>query len=56
MQLFAHKLSTIERSDCIYEFKGGRIVAFGNYQQLLKQSQTFFNMVEIAKRTHGSNL
>ena len=52
----AHRLSTIERSDCIYEFKGGKIVAFGDYQQLLKQSQTFFNMVEIAKRTHGSNL
>ena len=52
----AHRLSTIERSDCIYEFKDGEIVSFGNYQQLLKQSKTFFNMVEIAKRTYGSNL
>ena len=40
----------------IGEFKDGEIVAFGNYQQLLKQSNTFFNMVEIAKRTHGSNI
>jgi len=52
----AHRLSTIERSDCIYEFKDGQIVAFGNYQQLLKQSNTFLNMVEIAKKTHRSNI
>ena len=52
----AHRLSTIERSDCIYEFKDGEIVSFGNYQQLLKQSKTFLNMVEIAKRTYGSNI
>ena len=52
----AHRLSTIERSDCIYEFKNGEIVAFGNYQQLLKQSKSFFNMVEIAKRTRESNI
>ena len=52
----AHRLSTIERSDCIYEFKNGKIIAFGNYQQLLKQSNTFFDMVEIAKRTHNSNI
>ena len=52
----AHRLSTIERSDCIYEFKNGKIIAFGNYQQLLKESKTFFDMVEIAKRTHEYNL
>jgi len=52
----AHRLSTIERSDCIYEFKNGNIIAFGNYQQLLKQSNSFFDMVEIAKRSHKSNI
>ena len=52
----AHRLSTIERSDCIYEFKDGQIVASGNYQQLLKQSKTFSDMVEVAKRTHGTNI
>ena len=52
----AHRLSTIERSDCIYEFKNGKIVAFGNYQELLKQSNTFFDMVEVAKRKHESNM
>ncbi|WP_315968938.1 ABC transporter ATP-binding protein [Prochlorococcus marinus] len=52
----AHRLSTIERSDCIYEFKNGKIIASGNYQQLLKKSKTFSEMVEIAKRKHKSNI
>ena len=52
----AHRLSTIERSDCIYQFKNGKIIAFGNYQQLIKESKSFLDMVEIAKRTHGSNI
>ena len=52
----AHRLSTIERSDCIYEFKDGKIIASGNYQELLKQSKTFSNMVEIAKKTHRPNI
>ena len=52
----AHRLSTIERSDCIYEFKNGKIIASGNYQQLIKQSNSFFDMVEIAKRTDHSNI
>ncbi len=52
----AHRLSTIERSDCIYEFKNGQIIAFGSYQELLKQSNTFFDMVEVAKRKHESNI
>ncbi len=52
----AHRLSTIEKSDCIYEFKNGEIIAFGTYHQLLKQSKTFFDIVDIAKRTNQSNI
>jgi len=52
----AHRLSTIERSDCIYEFHSGKIIGFGNYQQLLNKSNTFYDMVEIAKRTNNSNI
>ena len=52
----AHRLSTIERSDCIYEFKHGEIISFGTYEQLLKQSKTFFDIVDIAKRTNQSNI
>ncbi len=52
----AHRLSTIEKSDCIYEFKNGEINAFGTYEQLLKQSKSFFDIVDIAKRTKQSNI
>ncbi len=52
----AHRLSTIQRSDCIYEFKDGRIIASGNYNELLKKSKTFFNMVDIAKRIDNFNI
>ena len=38
------------------EFKNGQVIAFGNYKQLLKDSKTFFDMVEIAKRTHKMNI
>ena len=31
------------------------LAAFGDYQQLLKKSKSFFDMVEIAKRTDRSN-
>ena len=52
----AHRLSTIERSDCIYEFKNGKIIAYGNYNELLKNSKTFSDMVQIAKISHESNI
>ena len=52
----AHRLSTIERSDCIYEFNNGEIIAHGNYQQLLNESKTFCDMVDIAKRKYKSKI
>ena len=39
-----------------YEFKNGKIIAYGNYQQLLKQSNTFSEMVNIAKITNKLNI
>ena len=52
----AHRLSTIERSDCIYEFQDGKIINSGSYLQLLEKSKTFYNMVDIAKKTYRSNI
>ncbi len=52
----AHRLSTIERSDCIYEFKNGKINAYGNYQQLLEKSNSFSDMVDVAKRRNESKI
>ncbi len=40
----AHRLSTIEHCDVIIEFDHGKIVAKGNYQQLLECSPSFRRM------------
>ena len=39
--IIAHRLSTVMRADCIYEFKNGQIVASGNYQDLIENSDSF---------------
>ncbi|WP_320666633.1 ABC transporter ATP-binding protein [Prochlorococcus sp. MIT 1307] len=47
--VIAHRLSTIMRSDYIYEFDHGTVKAAGNYQELLEKSQSFKEMINIAK-------
>ena len=47
--LIAHRLSTIIRSDCIYEFENGRVKSSGNYQELFSNSESFQEMIEMAK-------
>ncbi len=54
--IIAHRLSTIQRADCIYEFKNGSINSHGSYEQLLKSSKSFSDMVDIAKRKNHSGL
>jgi ATP-binding cassette subfamily B protein len=39
--LIAHRLSTVERCDVIFELHQGRLVASGTYQELLQTSPTF---------------
>lgn len=39
--VIAHRLSTVIRSDMIYEFESGKINASGTYEQLKSSSQTF---------------
>ncbi len=41
----AHRLSTIRECDCIYEFENGQIKASGNYENLIKKSLTFREMI-----------
>ncbi len=41
----AHRISTIRECDCIYEFQNGKILAFGKYDELLKKSQSFREIV-----------
>jgi ATP-binding cassette subfamily C protein len=41
----AHRLTTIAGADRIYVMLGGRLVARGNYDELLESSSTFAELV-----------
>ena len=45
--LIAHRLSTVKKCDCIYEFEKGRIKAFGRYDELVEKSESFRIMTNI---------
>ena len=42
----AHRISTIKECDCIYEFKNGKVAAFGKYDELLAKSESFREIVK----------
>ena len=42
----AHRISTIKKCDCIYEFKNGQIAAFGKYEDLINKSESFRDLVK----------
>ncbi len=37
----AHRITTVKNCDCIYEFENGEIKAFGIYEDLINNSQSF---------------
>ena len=41
----AHRISTIKECDVIYEFKNGRVKSFGAYNDLMKSSDSFREMI-----------
>ena len=43
--LIAHRLTTVRRCDVIVELEHGRVVSQGTYDELLKSSPSFRNMV-----------
>jgi ABC-type multidrug transport system fused ATPase/permease subunit len=43
--LIAHRLTTVRRCDVIVELEQGRVVCQGSYDELLKSSPSFRNMV-----------
>ncbi len=47
----AHRLSTIKECDCIYEFENGEIKASGKYNDLIKKSETFREMINSTKKS-----
>ncbi len=48
--VIAHRLSTIRYCDRIYEFRNGRVVASGTYEQLQKRSDSFRELVMLQNR------
>ena len=47
--IIAHRLSTIKDVDVIYLLNNGKIVASGNFNELLEKSEKFRKMVELQK-------
>ena len=41
----AHRLSTVKECDCIYEFESGEIKCQGKFSELVKESDSFRNML-----------
>jgi len=47
--IIAHRLTTVENCDMIVELVNGKVVAQGSYQQLLKSSQSFRQLIQTAE-------
>lgn len=47
--LIAHRISTVKKCDCIYEFEDGKIKNHGNYFELLNKSDSFRDMTNSKK-------
>ncbi len=46
----AHRLTTIKKCDCIYEFENGEIKAKGKFNELKEKSKSFAEMIKISER------
>ena len=54
--IIAHRLSTVQRCDYIYEFENGKIKASGNYEKLSLISKSFQEMINAAKNSQIDNI
>jgi ATP-binding cassette subfamily B protein len=49
--VIAHRLSTVKRCDRIYEFHGGRIKAYGTFEELRRLSESFRDLASLEARS-----
>ena len=52
--VIAHRLSTVQRCDRIYEFVDGRVKAYGSYHELQQRSDSFRELVQLEGRSAGA--
>lgn len=45
--MIAHRLSTVRNCDTIFLLERGRVEAFGNYDELVKENETFRKMAQV---------
>ena len=43
--IIAHRISTVKKCECIYEFENGKIKAYGKYDELISKSKSFKEML-----------
>ena len=48
--VIAHRLSTVQRCDRIYELHEGRVLAHGSYEELKNRSQSFRELTQLEQR------
>jgi len=51
--VIAHRLSTVQRCDRIYEFHEGRVKAYGNFHELQERSDSFRELAMLENRMAG---
>ena len=49
--VIAHRLSTVQRCDRIYEFADGRLKAYGSYSELQQSSDSFRELAQLEGRS-----
>jgi ATP-binding cassette, subfamily B (MDR/TAP), member 1 len=47
----AHRLSTIQKADCIYVIDQGRVVESGSHSELMERNGRYFNMAKLQRLT-----
>ncbi|WP_320677426.1 ABC transporter ATP-binding protein [Prochlorococcus sp. MIT 1300] len=54
--VIAHRLSTVQRCDCIYEFEDCGIKASGTFEQLCNSSESFRDLASLASQRNKYNI